>query len=244
MRVILRHFLVCEAERLRQTHDARHVGRAAAHGALLVPARDDFTHAHARTDVQHAHPFRAVELMPRKGEHIHGGLLYVQFQRARRLHRVGKKGDAALAGEGGNFRDRLNSADLVVCRHHADKRRIGADGIFQLLQIDPAELVHRGEGDLETLLLQFPGGGNHGGVLDGADDEVLAPFGIRVRRTAQSPVVRFGAARSEIDLVRLCADEGSDGIARLVYGGGGAAAAGVLGIGVAEIFRKIRQHFL
>ena len=220
--------LRCDAKSLRHADDGGNVRGAAAHAALLMPAADELFYFQPRTDIQHADPLRAVKLMRRKGEHIRADLLYVQRYRARRLYGVGKKHDALRLAERGDLFDGLYRAHLVVCRHHADENRVGADGFFQFFKVYGAVFVHFGKGDFESLLDKFFCRGDHGRVLYRAYDEVSAPVRKGIRRTAQRPVVRLGAARSKINFRRFRADARGDLVARVVDGANRFPPEGVL----------------
>ena len=232
-----------EAQRLRHADDAGHVGRAAAHAALLMPARQYLARFHARTDIQRADALGAVKFVPRNAHHVDARRVHVERDRPRRLHRVGKKQDFMFLRDLGDLCERLQRTDLVVCRHHADKNRFGAYTFFQFRYVHRTEFVHGSERHLESFLFQFSGGGKHGGVLDGADDQMIPARAVCVRRPADRPVVSLGTARSEIYFVGFRADERSDGVPRLVHASDRLAAEGMLGIRVAEYVRKIRRHF-
>ena len=79
-----------------------------------------------------------------------------------------------LAAEGADFAHRLDHADLVVGVHHAHQHGLGADGVAQAVEIEQA--VGRGgqDGGAAAEALQVADGIEHGFVLGGHGDDVVA----------------------------------------------------------------------
>ena len=145
--------------------------------------------------------------------------LHVDRNVADRLHRVGVEPDAPFAAELADLGDRQDGADLVIRVHDRHERRVGADGVRDLLRRDEAPLVHRQVGDLEALLFECRAGVQHRMVLEHRRDDVFFALGGElVRRTLDRPVIALRAAAGEVDLVRLGAERGGGLFARILDG--------------------------
>ena len=51
--------------------------------------------------------------------------------------------DAFFPGDGADFLDRLDGADLVVRMHHRDQHGVFPDGLLYVRRVDQAVGVHR-----------------------------------------------------------------------------------------------------
>ena len=144
-------------------------------------------------------PEALAAMLPCFGEH---------FGNASSIHGTGRDArkvleDARRTVAVGDLRqllDGLDRADLVVRRHDGDQRGVVPDGLFQVLRIHDAELVHWQICDLEALLLQLRAGMQQRVVLDLAGDDVVALFPVGEGRALDSPVIAFRAAGGEINL--------------------------------------------
>lgn len=199
--------------------DRRDVFGAGAASALLLAAVDEVGQQDALPDVEGADPLGGVDLVAGEGEHVDLLGLHVDRNVADRLHRVGVEPDAPFAAELADLGDRLDGADLVIRVHDRHERRVGADGVRDLLRRDEAPLVHRQVGDLEALLFEGRAGVQHRVVLEHRRDDVFFALGGElVRRTLDRPVIALRAAAGEVDLVRLGAERGGGLFARILDG--------------------------
>src|SRR5262249_57226194 len=92
-----------------------------------------------------------------------------------RLGRVGVDEHAAFAGDGGDFADRLERADLVVGVHDAYERGAPIDGLADGVGIDEAVAVHGQDGDAAAQALEELARLQGGGVVHRAGDDVRVP---------------------------------------------------------------------
>ena len=233
-----------DGERLRHADDAGHIDGAAAQAALLFAPRHEGRNAHPLAHIQRAHSFRPVKFMGGDAQQIDGRRIHIQNIGPRRLHCVAEEQHAPLAAEAGNLGERLHGARLVVDRHDGGENGIPAQQSRKGGEVEHAVRPDGRRGDCKPFLCEQPRGRTHGGMFDGGDDDVPAPPGIGVHRTAQRPVIRLGPAGGEIDLLRLGAEQGSDGIARGIHSGDRPPPEGVQRMGVAEMIGKAGQHLL
>ena len=146
-------------------------------------------------------------------------------------------------GDFANFRNRVDHANFVIGVHDGDQNCGRANGCFQLIQIDAAILLHRQIGDFKTVFFQALAGVQHGLVLDGLGDDVIALFAVHFRDALDHQVVGFGGAAGENDFFRRGADQRSDLLTRGFHRFfAGPAKAVIAAGGVAKFFREIRQH--
>ena len=94
-----------------------------------------------------------------------------------------------------------DGANLVVHQHHGHQDGVGAQGGGQVLGVDAALPVRLEVGHLVALALQVPAGLQHGGVLNGGGDDVLALPAVQLHPSADGPVVALGAAGGEVHLL-------------------------------------------
>ena len=136
----------------------------------------------------------------------------------------------------GQFADGLEDAGLVVGEHYADQFRIGAQCGFERGHFDDSLRCAGQEGDFDATVAEFFGGMEHGVMLDGGGDEVIA----RREHTEQRHVVALRAAGGEDDLGGAAVQQAGDGFARAVHGGARVLAALMDGAGVAKLLRPER----
>src|SRR4030095_11326311 len=102
------------------------------------------------------------------------------------------------------------------------------DCVSDFRGIDSTLAVHRQEGDVEAFaLLQMFACVKHRVVLGRAGDYVSAAGRALPGEPEDGEIVRLGAAAGEDDFVRLCAEQGSDGVARIIDGGSRLTSRGV-----------------
>ena len=114
--------------------DRRDVFGSGAAAAFVLPAGEDRPHPRAAPDPERAGAFRAVELVRRQRQQIDAERLDVDRDLAHRLHGVGVHERAVLVCDRGQFRDRLDGADLVVRVHHRDQRRVLGHRLAQAIR--------------------------------------------------------------------------------------------------------------
>ena len=243
-----RHVLPAQLGGLAESDDAGHVQRPRTHAALVAAAVDDRRQQHARiaaADVERADALRAVHLVRADRRHVDLQVVDVEGHLADRLHRVGMEKDSFLFRDRANLPDRLEHADLVVGHHDRDENRLVADRRFQLVEADPAVLVHRQIRDAIAFLLEALARVDHRFVLGDARDDVVALLAIHLGGAFNREVVRLCRAAREDDLLRVRADQIGDLLARLIHGLFGRPAERMIAAGgVAEFRREVRQHCL
>ena len=89
--------------------------------------------------------------------------------------------------------DVLNDTDFIVHMHDADQRCVGADGIFQFVQVEQTIFLHVHISDFKTLTLKFTHGVEHGFVLGFHGDQVFAFGFVKLRCAFDGQVVGFGS---------------------------------------------------
>ena len=168
------------------------------------------------------------------------------------MHGIGVKRDApadlagALAHRLGDLRHRLDDADLVVRRHHADQDRALVHRPRGVGRVDQAIAVDRQVGNLEAELLQVLAAMEDGVVLDcGGDDVVAHPRQLLGEGDAlDRGVDRLCPAASEAHLGAAAAEQAGDAVAGRVYGFGGLPGEAIGGRWVAETLLQVGQHRL
>ena len=147
----------------------------------------------------------------------------------------------------GNFRNRVERADLVVGRHDRDQCRLRADGLFDRFRRDHAVLVQLQPINLEAIIfLELSSRFADGVVLGpGSDDPVRAGAGSPGHgRAADGKVIRFGSAGGKNDLIRTTVQSRRDRLTGGFNSRLGALSVAVDGGRVPELFGEIRQHGL
>src|SRR4051812_7945733 len=103
-----------------ESYNARDVLGCRAKAALLSAAEDDGRELHTLSDVKRSYAFRTMQLVRRERKQINLQTIHIQRNLSAGLHRVGVKQHSVKLGEVGQFLDRLNRSDDVVCSHHGD----------------------------------------------------------------------------------------------------------------------------
>src|SRR5262249_17478236 len=123
-----------------ETYDPRHIKRAAAAAFLLAAATDLRVEADdwiARTNVQRADSFGAVDLVRREAHQVDIERVDVDGQLADGLGGVAMKQHAARFADASDVGDGLDDADLVVGEHDRDEARVVAKGVGDFSWIEP-----------------------------------------------------------------------------------------------------------
>ena len=224
--------------RMSQPDDARQVLRAGAALAFLRSAEEQRLRMRAPPDVECAGALRPMELVAGDGQQIAADRLHIDRHLARRLHRIGMEVHIGFLRDGADLSHRLQCADLVVGHHHADELRIRPKGTAYVLGINHAGRIDGQKRDLDAAIAQPLRRMEHGMMLDGAGDKVIA----RLQHAGQGQVIALRAAAGEDDLRRAAPQQARHLLAGTLHGGPGTLAVKVDGGGVAELLGKPRAH--
>ncbi len=168
--------------------------------------------------------------------------IHIEVEDPACLHRVGMERHAPLATDAPNLSDWLNRAHLVVGVHHRHQRRLVGDGGRHIGGIHQPRRIHRQIGDAVALTFELLAGIQHGMVLDGGRDDVVATPPLGVGHAFDRQIVGLGAATGKDDLHRATAQHAGH---RLVGGFQrveALAAQAIDAAGVAELVDKIGEH--
>ena len=224
-------------------HNSRRVFRARPQAALLLTAGEQSRQLEALPPPEKPHAFRAVKLVCGDGEQIALPAFHIDRQIPGSLHGVGVEQHTVRAAQAADLLHGLHRADLVVCRHDGDKRRVFPQGRFHFFGAHEAVAVHGQPCYGKAFLLQRSAGAEHGRVFKRRGDE--AALSLRshpVRRGAKRPVVAFRAAGGEEDLLRIGVQAGSKIPPRLLHGAPGLLPQTIERRGVAILRRQERLH--
>ena len=137
----------------------------------------------------------------------------------------------------------LIDANFVVGIHDGDQNRFRRDGLAHVFGIDAAVFLHRQISDFVAVFLEALAGIQHGLVLDGLGDDVIALFAVHFRDALDHQVVGFGGAAGEDDFFRRGVDQRSDLLTRGFHRFFAGPAEGVVAAGgVAKFLGEVRQH--
>ncbi|OQC18642.1 MAG: hypothetical protein BWX70_03456 [Verrucomicrobia bacterium ADurb.Bin070] len=231
-----------EVNSFAETHDVRHVFRAAAPSVLLMAAQHEGFESRAAPQVEDANAFGRVQLVSGDRKHVDRQALHVDRQFARDLHRVGVDDGARLLGDLDDLLHREHDAGLVVGPHQADDRgRAALQRVAQYLEVDLPQRVHRQLDLAVPHVFEAAAGAQHSRMLDARGDDLgLRPqqFGGAVDRH----VVTFGAAAREDNLRRFRVEKGCHAFASALHVLGDLAAKRVHAGGVAVQLVEERCH--
>ncbi len=167
---------------------------------FLVPSPDKRPDGSPGADEKRAHSLGAVNFMARQGQIIDSPLLDRYGYLPHRLGGIAVNKGAGLFGHRGDCPYVLDRAYFVVGRHDGYQEGVGAEFLFQGIQIDPAEGIHRQVDNGKPLLGQVGRGVHDAGVLDGTGDD-FAPGGVfpaELIHGHEYRVVGFRSSRGEI----------------------------------------------
>ena len=171
--------------------------------------------------------------------------LHVDRDLAYGLDGVGVEDESLLMAQLADLGDRLDHADLVVGEHDADQDGLVVDGRLELVHGDEAVGLGLQVGDAVALLLKLLAGVEHGLVLGGLGDDVVAALLVHLGDALDGEVVGLGGAGGEDDLLGGGSDELGDLLAGCFYGLFSLPAEGVVAAGgVAELGAKVGHHGL
>src|SRR3546814_326691 len=155
--------------------------RAGAYTAPLAAAVKQGVDGDAFANPQCADALGSVNLVGGGGDQGAG------VERARdtpeALHGVAEQERPPAAGDGGDFGDGLDGADLVVDEHGGNEAGAGVDATGEEVEIDEAVRLHGRDIDLETLCSEPLDRIEHAGMFGGEGDD-LAFFGGETRGRA------------------------------------------------------------
>src|SRR6266851_2070894 len=245
-RRLFRHLFLRDFASLAEAHDAGNIQGAGTHAALVAAAVDDGGKLHAgiaAADVQSANALGPVNFVAAHGQQVDVVFLHIDGNLAHSLHAVHGEEDAVLLGKFADFRDRVNYANFVVGVHDGDQNRCGLNGRLQLLNVYAPVALDRQIGDFEAVLFEVLAGVQHGLVLDGLGDDVVALFAEHLRDALDHQVIGFGSAAGEDDFLGRGVDQRSNLLTRRFHGLFAGPAEGVVAAGgVAELLGEVRQH--
>jgi len=243
----LRHLFLRDGTRLAQADDARNIERAGAHAAFVSAAVNQRHQLHARilaAHIERACAFRTIQFVSGDGHDIEVHFVYVDWNLANCLHRVGMENHTALAAQLADFRDRLQHANLIVGCHDRDQNRLVVHCPLQVVEIDQPILPQRQIGHAEAEFLQMLAGVKHRLMFGGRGDNVVALLAVHLGHALDGEVVALGSARGEDDLFRGRADQLGDSFARQLHRFFRHPSKRVIAAGgVAELLHEVGQHF-
>ncbi len=176
------------------------------------------------------------------GKKIDAESFYVEGNFSGGLDGVGVEIDVALCGELSNLCERLHGAEFVVGVHDGDKRGVGTQRFFDLIDSDDAVGIYGEIGDGDAVFFKRLAGVKDGFVFDVGGDDVLGGAGSGADDSENGVIVGFGAAAGKDDFLRACSEKRGDLIAGSFDGGAGALANSVDRSGVAEVRGEIGKH--
>jgi S-adenosylmethionine hydrolase len=164
-----------------------------------MPPEQDRMNLRGLAHEQCARALEAIHLVGRNRIEIHAKPVHVEIDSSPRLHAIGMEGDAGLARGRGYVPNGLNRAGFVVCMHHGNQNRVGAQFALQIVGIDDACLADAEKRDLDPFAMQFLAGVQYRRVFNLGGDYVLPPRAARAHRTQNSEIIRLGATGCEHD---------------------------------------------
>ena len=200
----------------------------------------------ARPDVQRAAPLGAVHLVGAHGHQVDAVVLHVDGHLADALGGVAVKQHAAFLGELADLPDGMQGADLVVGVHQRNEDGVVAEGVLDVVDVDPAVPIDRQIRHLRgARTFEGLAGVEHRLVLGHRGNDVLAFVRVEFRDALDGEIVRFGCAAGEDDFLGPRPDQVGDPAAPAVHGFLGHPAEGVIPAGrIAVDFAQIRHHFV
>ncbi len=145
--------------------------------------------------------------MRRERHQVDPVFIYVNRYFANRLCSVGKQQHAVLAGNGADFFNWLNNADLVIRVHDSDQYCCRLNSCFQFLQIDQPLRVHRQVRYFAAQLFDVFAGIQNSFVLGYRCDDVIALAGVHFKYTFDGQVIAFGCSAGKDDLLWIGANQ-------------------------------------
>ena len=182
--------------------------------------------------------------MGRQAHHIHAPDLRLTGNLQKALHRVAVQQGAgfSVTQELSRLRHGEDAAGLVVHQHHGYQHCVVPQGARHLFHSDMAGAVRLQVRDLVPLLCQPAARLQHGAVLHGGGDDVLAGVASLPDGGLYGPVVRFRAAGGEIQALRRAVQRPGDHGAPALHGLFHLLPRGILGGGIAEVMGQHIVH--
>src|SRR6266853_2909655 len=243
---LLRHFLLGQFAGLAEADDAGDIQRAGTHTALVTAAIDNGGKLNAwvaTTNVERTDTFGSIDLVAGYREQVNVVLLDVDWNFADRLHTIDGEDNAVFLGNLADFRHGIDDANLVVGIHDGDKNCFRRNGFTHVFRVDAAIALHRQICDFIAVLFEALTGVEHGFMLDGLGDDVIALFAVHFRDALDHQVVGFGRSAGKDDFLGRGADQRSDLGARVLHRFfAGPAERVIAACGVAEFLGEIGQH--
>ena len=209
---------------------------AGAKPFLLAAAGEHGLEPYPLLHVQGADPLGSAQLVAADGDQVgpQGGHGKGHLQKA--LDGVTVEEDILVhsLGRPDAVGHRQDGTHLVVDQHHGHQGGVGAEGGTKIVHRDAARPIRLEIGHLITLFFQIAAGLQHGGVLDGGGDDMLAPAARQFHALTNGPVVPLGAARGKKHLGRRAAQGLGHRLPVGLHPRGGLLAVGIAGGGIAE----------
>jgi len=209
---------------------------------FVVGAMDLFFERDATADIEGADALGSVKLVAGDGEQINPQLIDADRNLAGRLGGVAMEHGAVGVGDGRQFGDGLDGADLVVGVHDADQEGLFPESGLEVAGGDHAIPVNRQNREFKAQGLEMRGHLDDGGMLNRGNDEMISLVAMGQAIALEGEVVGLGAAAGEEDLVGVATEQGGDLGARLLDGAPALLAVPVGAGGVAEGGDNERQH--
>ena len=229
---------------LAQPDYLQHIFSASAAVGLVVGAVNELGQPDAGADVERADTFGRVEFVPRHRQEVYPQLVHAHPHLAHRLCRVGVHQRAVPVGDGRDFGNRLDGADLVVGVHDGHQDSIGCDDPLDVSGAHHPVLVHRQVGDAVALAFEPPAGLQHRRVLNGRGDDVVTALAIGRGHTLDGTVIGLAAATGEDDFCYLATQQRRHLCAGMLNCPLGLHAVGMRARRVAEVLVEVRHHRL
>ena len=197
-----------------------------------------------RCGIQSAGAFWPADLVGGQAHQIHPPAHRIAGDLQKALHRIAVQQGAAvfLPQQAGHLLHREDAARLIVYQHHAHQHRVLPQGLGHLLRRHMAGFVRGQVRHLVPLLLQQLTRLQHGAVLHGGGDDVLAGVASLPDGGLYGPVIRFRAAGGEIQALRRAVQRTGDHGAPILHGFFHLLPRGILGGGIAEVMGQHVVH--
>ena len=142
-----------------------------------------------------------------------------------------------------NFLNRLNGAYLIVGKHNCNHGGLVGNKRAKLIEINHTVLVNTAIANLKALFCKCLAGMKNCVMLDLAGDDVISALRLHSHsRAADSPVVRLGTTRCEINFISITAENVSNSRSCIIKNILCADTHGMRAGGVTPLALKARQH--
>ncbi len=189
-------------------------------------------------DEQRAGTLRRVDLVPGDRERVACDLLHVDGNFPGRLNGIGVEENIGLARDPADLLDRLHDSGFVVGHHDADQLGIRAQRFADVVGINFSAAAYGDAGNLAPRLFQTLAGVEHGVVLDGRSDHVVAA----ADETKNAQVIRLSPTAGKDHLRGTRVQQRSHRGPRLLYRRPRVLPVMVDGGCIAELLHVERPH--